>query len=368
MRGGLAQYNALLASELSARGHRVDFVSFTRQYPSLLFPGRTQMDSSEDPVRFPATPLVDSIDPFSWFRAGSFLARERPDGVIFKYWMPFFAPAFGTIARRVKRRHPGTRVIALLDNLIPHERRPFDLALTKWFVGTVDGYIAQSKSVAEDLERVFPGARCKLVPHPVYHLFGAPIPKEEARRRLGLAPGEPLLLFFGFVRAYKGLDTLLEALPLVRRELPARLLVLGEFYEPRADTDRQIARLGLESAVDLRDSYVPNEEVGLWFAAADVVVLPYRSATQSGIVPIAWQLERPVICTDVGGLAEVVEHDRLGLVVPPEAPRELAQAILRYYREGLEARFVPEIRVEKRRYGWDRMAEAIETLVRTDES
>jgi D-inositol-3-phosphate glycosyltransferase len=369
MRGGIAQYNALLARELSKR-NAIEFISFTRQYPSLLFPGKTQLDTSEDPLRFPATPLVDSIGPWSWQRTIAHLGRWRPDGLVLKYWMPFFAPAYGWIARGARRTRPRPldgdrpRVIAILDNLIPHERRLLDSALTRWFMGGVDAYIVQSNVVRDDLLRMAPAARFLEVPHPVYNLFGERIEKRAARAQLRLDPETPLLLFFGFVRPYKGLDVVLDALPLVRRELPAQLLILGEFYGGKADSERHVARLGLQDAVILHDGYVPNEQVGLYFSAADVVVLPYRSATQSGIVPIAWQLERPVICTDVGGLAEVVEHERTGLVVPPANPAALAAAIVRYFREGLEARFMPAISREKLRYSWERMAEAVETLVR----
>lgn len=366
MRGGIAQYSALLARELSRR-HRVEFVSYSRQYPSFLFPGRTQVDASEDPIRFPAVPLVDSIGPGSWLVAADHLAARRPDAVLFKYWMPFFAPSYGTILRRLKRKMRAAPPVAIMiiDNLIPHEPRPLDLPLTRWLMRTTDAYIAQSNAVRADLLRLDPGARHREVAHPVYNLFGERIDKREARRALSLDPERPLLLFFGFVRRYKGLDTLLHALPRLRPALdpPPRLLVLGEFYEGRAETEALAARLGLGDELHLVDAYVPNEKVGLYFSAADAVVLPYRSATQSGIVQIAWQLERPVICTDVGGLAEVVRQDDTGLVVPPEDPGALAEAIIRFYREGLEERLVARIAVEKRLYTWDRMVDAIEELV-----
>lgn len=364
MRGGLAQFNSALCFALQARGHDVELISFTRQYPGILFPGKSQFDSSQDTHAFPATPMVDSIDPFSWLRAARHIARRRPHGLLFKYWMPFFAPAFGTIARRVKRSGE-TRVVTILDNVIPHERRPGDIVLTRYFLRSVDGFLAMSRSVRADLERLRPGAPSELVPHPVYDLFGRRIDKGEARRQLGLPEGEPILLFFGFVREYKGLDLLLEALPRIRERIPARLLVLGEFYSGKERTLAQIESLGLGDAVTLEDGYVPNEKVGLYFSAADVVVLPYRSATQSGIVPIAYQLERPVICTDVGGLAEVVEHGRTGLICPPQDVEALAQSVLRFYEEGLEDRFIPRIQEKRVEYSWDRMAEAVERMIRS---
>ncbi len=378
LRGGIAQYTAILAREL-ARKHEVELVSYTRQYPSFLFPGRSQIDTSEDPFRFPAVPMIDSIGPRSWFRAGSRIARFRPDGLLYKYWMPFFAPSLGTIARRAKAGTGGgrPRTVMIVDNLIPHEPRPFDLALTRWLMRATDAYIVQSGAVREDLLRLEPKARFLEVPHPVYNLFGEPVPKKEARRALGLDPERPLLLFFGFVRAYKGLDLLIEALPEVIARWrdsgppgdgpPPRLLVLGEFYEGREQTAALTARLGLTESVTLEDKYVPDERVGLYFSAADVVVLPYRSATQSGIVQIAYQLERPVICTNVGGLSEVVLDGRTGIVVPPGDPHALAGAVLRYYRDELEGPFVEEIRREKGKYSWDRMVEAVERLISRNE-
>jgi len=374
MRGGIAQYNALLARELSKR-HEVDLVSFTRQYPAFLFPGKTQMDTTKSPFSYPATALVDTVAPWTWERAAKHLAEFRPDGLVFKYWMPFFAPAFGWIARSLQRRMraahspslphaPNPRVVLVLDNLIPHEHRPFDASLTRWMTSVTDAYIVQSASVREDLLRLVPRARFLEVPHPVYPIFGDPRPKADARRILGLDPNEPIVLFFGFVRRYKGLDLLIEALALARRELPIRLYVLGEFYEDRAPIEARIRALDLGDAVVVRDDYVPDEQVGLWFSACDAVVLPYRSATQSGIVPIAWHLERPVLCTAVGGLPEIVRDGELGLTVPPEDPAALAAAMIRYYRENLESRFTPAIRAEKERYSWARMADAVETLVR----
>jgi len=334
MRGGIAHFNAILARELAQR-HTVRFLSFTRQYPGLLFPGKTQYVADAEAaasVRMEAEPVLDSIAPWSWWRTARWALEADPDLLLFKYWMPFFAPAFGTIARLVRRRRP-VRVVFVCDNIIPHERSPIDLPLTRYALRAVDGFV----------------------------VFGERIPKAEARRRLGLEPG-PLLLFFGYVRAYKGLDLLLRALPRIRARVPARLLVAGEFYEGEARYRRLAGELGITDAVHFCSDYIPEQDVAAYFSAADVAVLPYRSATQSGIVQVAYQLDTPVICTDVGGLAEVVPDGSSGFVVPPDDIEALADAVIRYYAENWEDRLRAGVRVEKRRYGWDPLVRAIEEL------
>ena len=359
-RGGIAHYVALLARELKAAGHEVKVVSFSRQYPSFLFPGKSQDEEGEAPIRVDAEALIDSIGPASWFRAARAIAGFRPDLVVFKYWMPFFAPAYGTIVRRLRRQ--GIRTCFLLDNVIPHERRPGDLQLTRWVLGPVDTFVAQSKSVAEDLRRFRPDAPLAEVPHPVYSIFPAGAPRDEARRRLGVTARE-VALFFGFIRGYKGLQDLFEAVARIPRDRDFQLLVGGEFYEDETPYREQLARLDLGDRVVLHDRYIPNEEVGDFFAAANVVVLPYRSATQSGIVQIAFHYDRPVIITDVGGLPEVVRPGELGEVVPPRDPDALAAAIVDYLDAGKEARYSPAVAEEKKRYSWAALVEALEGFV-----
>ena len=280
MRGGIAQYNALLCRELSRQGHEVTVYSFTRQYPATLFPGKTQMEEGADPAPVDARAMVDSIGPLSWWKAANAIARTRPDVLMFKYWMPFFAPAFGTIARRVKARVPDCKVILICDNIVPHEHRPFDAALTRYMLRTTDAFVVMSKRVMEDLRRFRPDAPARLIPHPLYTHFGEPIDKSEARRRLGWPLDERVLLFFGYVRRYKGLDILLRAMPDIKARTGARLVVLGEFYEERAAYDRIVAESGVAADVTMTGDYVPSEDVGLHFSASDLVVLPYRSATQ----------------------------------------------------------------------------------------
>jgi glycosyltransferase involved in cell wall biosynthesis len=359
LRGGIAHYNALLAAALGVT-HAVDTVTFKRQYPAFLFPGKTQQESGETVTAVPAPQLVDSINPLNWVRVGRMIRDRRPDILVFKYWLPFFGPCFGTIARIV-RSNKHTRIICICDNVLPHERRPFDIAFTRYAFAAVDAFIVQSSAVERDLQRLLPRARYRLVPHPVYNIFGATGDKAEARLRLGITD-ERVILFFGYVRRYKGLHVLLQAMPHLLARLPVRLLVVGEFYDDEQSYRQQIRTLGLEHAVTLHAEYVPNERVGEFFSAADVVVLPYVSATQSGIAQIAYNFDRPVIATNVGGLAEVVIDGRTGYVVPPGDPASLAAAIERFYTGQHEQEFANHVREEKRKYTWENLVAAIEQL------
>jgi len=362
-RGGIAHFLETMYRGFRKRGHYVEAVTFTRQYPERLFPGKTQltMAATADPV--PAVRLLDTIGPLSWFQATRHIARGNPDAVIFKYWMPFFAPAYGTLARRLRRR--GIRIIAVVDNAIPHERHSGDRALSRYFLCACDGLIVMSESVRRDLATLHVTAPVRMVAHPVYDIFGTARPKAEARAALGLPPDAPVVLFFGFIRKYKGLQVVLESLPKVIAKNPAlRLVVAGEFYDDEAPYRATIARLSLEEHVLLHADYIPDEAVKTYFSAADVVVQPYVAATQSGVAQIAFQFDRPVITTDVGGLAEIVPDGRAGLVVPPEDPVALAKAITRFFDEGLAASLTEGVRAEKQKYSWDRLYEAIETLIR----
>jgi D-inositol-3-phosphate glycosyltransferase len=357
-RGGIAHFNDLLAREMGRR-HEVHVLTFTRQYPGLLFPGKDQKHPGERTLDVGAVPILDSIGPWSWFAAGRRIRRLDPDLLVFRYWMPFFAPCFGTVMRRAV--HAGRpEVVMVADNVVPHERRPLDGLLTRFALAPVDRFVVMSNAVREQLLRLRPKARVDVVPHPLYGQFGDAIDKAESRRRLGLDPNARVLLFFGLIRSYKGLDVLLAAMPAVVEATGAQLLVVGEFYEDERRYRDLAARLGVAAHVRFVAEYVANEEVAPYFCAADVVTLPYRHATQSGIVPVAYHLDRPVICTDVGGLSEIVVHERSGLVVPPEDPAALAAAIVRYFEESWESRLVEGVRREKKRYTWESFASAVE--------
>ena len=359
LRGGIAHYSALLARTLRER-HRVEIVTFKRQYPSLLFPGTSQEESGPTLDEAPAPQLIDSINPLNWFRVGEELRRRSPDLVIFNYWMPFFGPCFGTIASRL-RRASSTRVLFLLHNVLPHEPRPFDRLFTRYALSKGDFFIVQSDTVRRDLLSVVPGAQYRSVPHPVYSLFGPALQKEEARRRLEIS-ARHVVLFFGYVRRYKGLDILLKAIARARHEVDLSLLVVGEFYDDESHYRRLVMELDLTAHVRIISAYVPNEQVALYFSAADVVVLPYLSATQSGIAQIAFNFDTPVIATDVGGLAEMVHDGRTGHLVPPGDPEALARTLVRFYTEGRTEEFSQTIRREKQAYSWERLRSAIEEL------
>jgi len=362
LRGGLATFNERLIREYITLGVNASIYTFSLQYPSLLFPGKTQLSSEPAPENLPIRVKVNSINPFNWIMVGLELRRMKPDLVIVKYWMPFMAPCFGTICRIIKgNKH--TRIITIIDNLIPHEHRPGDKLLSRYWIGSVDGCVAMSKSVIDDLGR-FDKTKPKLFcPHPLYDNFGDPVPVNEAIDRLQLDPGFHYILFFGFIRDYKGLDLLLEAFADERlHPLKIKLLVAGEFYCDPKPYLEIIARLHLADRVILSNDFIPNSKVVNYFCAADLVVQPYKSATQSGVTQIAYHFNKPMIITDVGGLAEFVPHEKVGYVVKPD-PDEIASAIARFYLENRQTEFSANAAVEKKKYSWGNMIETIDKLL-----
>lgn len=361
LRGGIAHYFALLYKHLSIR-HDVRVITFSRQYPKFLFPGKTQEEEGNAGAAIPTERLIDSMNPLTWVTAAKAIARSKPDLLIFKYWLPFFGPCFGAIASMV-RRWTGAKVLFICDNVIPHERRPGDLTFTRFAFRFVDFFIVQSKAVERDLNSFWPHAEYAFAPHPIYELFGKGSSKRAARKTIGYSD-KRILLFFGYVRAYKGLDTLLRALPIVLREFPVRLLVVGEFYEEERRYRDLITFLGIGKGVSVVADYVPNDRVGAYFSASDAVVLPYKSATQSGIAQIAYQFDKPVIATDVGGLSEVVLNGKTGFLVPPDDPTSLARAIVRFYAEQHEKRLSANVKIEKRKFTWQSFVKVIETAMR----
>ncbi len=361
LRGGLAAYNERLAAEYQQQGEEVIIYSFTLQYPSFLFPGKSQYSDEPAPDNLVIHTLINSINPFSWIRIGNKIRKLRPDLVVVKFWMPFMAPCLGTICRII-RRNNHTRVISIIDNIIPHEKRPGDRMLASYFVGSVDGFVAMSRSVLKELEQ-FDQHKPKLFsPHPLYDHFGDRIPKSEAISRLGLDADWHYALFFGFIRGYKGLDLLLHAFSDKRiRDLNVKLIVAGEFYSDAEPYQKIIEDHGLGNLVIMSNDFIPDSNVRDYFCAADLVVQPYKSATQSGVTQIAFHFDKPMIITDVGGLAEFIPDGRAGYVVQP-APIEIAGAIVKFYVENREQEFSAAVAIEKEKYSWSHMIKAIETL------
>ena len=363
LRGGIASSTERLATELQDQGFEVVIYSFTLQYPGFLFPGRTQYTDDPPPEGLTIRSRINSVNPFNWLSTGRELGRLLPDLVIVRYWLPFLAPSLGTICRLI-RRNGHTRVIAIADNVVPHETRPGDAALTRYFTGAVDGFVILSRSVAEDVRRFAPGKPFEYVPHPVFDNYGPKTDRGSAISHLKLPPGGRYLLFFGFIRKYKGLDLLLHALAHGRlRKIRPHLLVAGEFYDDAARYDELVRELGLEEQVSFYPDFIPADEVKYFFAAADLVVQPYRSATQSGISQLAYHFERPMLVTRVGGLPEIVEHGKTGYVTAVDADA-VAEAIADFYECDREAEMTAGVVASKSRFSWSNLVEGLKTVFR----
>ena len=365
LRGGLATFDQRLAREFIRDGYDCTIYSFSLQYPDFLFPGTTQYSTDPPPEGLTILSRINSINPFNWFRVGRELRKKKPDLIVVRYWLPLMGPALGTILRRVrKNRH--TRIIAITDNVIPHEKRPGDKPFTRYFLNACDGFITMSEKVMQDLRIFQPVKPARQVAHPLYDNFGEPIAQDVARELLrakGIDIGakDKIILFFGFIRNYKGLDIALEAMADSRiRESGIRLLVAGEFYEEAAPYHELIARLGIAGQLILRTDFIPDSEVRDYLCAADAVIQPYRNATQSGVTPLAYHFEKPMIVSNVGGLPALVPHEQVGLVAPPE-PAAMAAAILRFFTLG-SSYFLPALRAEKEKYSWAKLVDTIITL------
>lgn len=360
LRGGLASFNQRLAKAFQQAGHDCEIYSFSLQYPSFLFPGKTQFTDEPAPEGIQIHSAINSVNPFNWLGVGNRLRKMKPDLIVVRYWLPFMGPALGTILRRV-RKNKHSKIICIADNIIPHEKRPGDKAFTKYFTKACDGFITMSQKVLGDLGQFRKDAPAQLVQHPLYDNFGEIVSKTTSREKLGIDPNQKLLLFFGFIRKYKGLDLLFEAMADPRiRNAGIRLMVAGEFYEDEAPYREQINKLGIEDLLILKTDFIPDQEVKYYLSAADAVVQPYKSATQSGVTPLAYHFEVPMIVTRVGGLPDLVPHNRVGLVCEPE-PESIADSILEFFETGRE-HFLPHLRGEKKKYSWEKMVESIFTL------
>lgn len=362
-RGGISHYNTSLALEL-ARRHDVSVVNYSRLYPDFLFPGKTQYDESGSTHRVESERLIDSINPFTWVRAGFRIARMKPDVTVVQWWHPYFAPALVKICA-ILRMLSSTKIIFICHNVLPHETSPIDRVLSSMAFLAPHAFVVQSQEDRNNLLRIKKKVNVISHPLPIFDFFrSGDISKEEARASLGEGGG-PLLLFFGLIRPYKGLRHLIEAMPEIVERTGARLLVVGEFYEDSAPYFELADRLGVSESILFVDRYIANEEVAAYFTAADLVMLPYISATQSAIAQVAVAFDRPMIGTRVGGLPEVVSEGRTGFIVPPADPVAMAAAVSRFFDEGWAERMAPNFDEEKRRFSWSSLADAIEELYTT---
>lgn len=356
--GGMASFNERLATAFQDEGHQVTIYTFSLQYPSFLFPGTSQYSTEAPPKNLNIKVLINSINPFNWIKVGLRLKKEKPDIIVVRYWLPFMGPCFGTILRLAKK-NKHSKVVCIADNVIPHEKRFGDKLFTKYFLKPVDRFITMSEKVLSDLRLFTTSKPAKYIPHPLYDHFGDKISIEVARQNLGIAKDDFVLLFFGFIRKYKGLDILLEAIALLKNSQiqNLKLLIAGEYYEDRKMYEEQFEHLGISDYLILKTDFIPDKEIPNYLCAANVVVQPYRNATQSGVTPLAYHFEVPMIVTNVGGLPTLVPDGKVGLIAEPN-PASLAATIEKFYKLG-EDHFRPNLQEEKKKYRWDLITEEI---------
>ncbi len=352
LRGGPAQFNENLCREFNKMGHDAQIISYSLQYPNFLFPGSSQYETSGSaPKDIKIHTLINTVNPLNWIKTARFIKKEKPDFIIFRYWLPFFGPSLGTIGRLVKK---GTniKVLALTDNIIPHEKRAGDKPFTKYFVNSCDGFITMSKAVYNDISQFTPTDKKVFSPHPMYETYGEAVSKTEARKKLNLGENDKVILFFGLIRKYKGLDILLEAMAdseLKKQNI--KLLVAGEFYEDKQPYLDLVKQHGLEQNVIFHSQFIPNEDVRYYFCASDLVAQTYRNATNSGVTMVGYYYEKPMLVTDVGGLSELVPHKKIGYTVPIDT-KIISDSIIDYFKNNREAEFISNLKQEKIKYLW----------------
>lgn len=360
LRGGLASFNERLARAFIEQGANVTIYTFSLQYPNFLFPGTTQYSSEPAPKDLSIRVLINSVNPFNWIKVGWIIRQEQPNIVVVRYWLPFMGPALGTILRII-RTNKKTRIVTIADNVIPHEKRIGDTIFTKYFLQPVHAFVTMSEKVMHDL-RSFTQKPAQQVVHPLYDNFGEAVSVEVARAHLNLPIHAKIVLFFGFIRAYKGLDLLMEATALLKKssDEPIYVLVAGEFYEDRTKYDELITSLAIEDRLFLRTEFISDSDVKYYLSAADFVIQPYKHATQSGVTPLSYHFEKPMLVTNVGGLPDLVPHQKVGWIVEPN-PTAIAEGIHALYQLGV-AHFLPHLRNEKKKYSWEVLANTIRQL------
>ena len=364
-RGGLATFNERLARQFAEEGHEVEVWTFTLQYPSFLFPGKTQYSAENAPENLNVRRVLNSCNPLNWLKVGKQIRKAAPDLLICCYWMAFFAPAYGLISR-IARRNGKTKAIALVHNMMPHEPSVLDKLFAPYFVASQDGFVALSDSVLKDIEKIESSSLSSQLsikpkafsPHPIYDHYGERMTKEEACKALGLDPKKNYMLFFGLVRAYKGLDLLLDAFAQIKDQLPSlQLIIAGEFYENEDKYRAQITANGLDERVILRNEFIPDADLRKYFGAADLIVQPYKSATQSGVTQVAFHFEKPMLVTNVGGLGEIVHDHQMGYACEPSA-EAIAEDLLDYFTNNRQEDYTSYLQKEKIKYAWSNMTAA----------
>jgi glycosyltransferase involved in cell wall biosynthesis len=357
--GGIATFNERLAKEFIDEGFDTTIYTFSYQYPGFLFPGTSQYSTEPAPEDIPIKIKINSVNPFNWIKVGNEIKKIKPDIVVVRYWMPFMAPCLGTILRRIKK-NKRTKIVCIADNIFPHEKFPLERQLTKYFIKPVDSFITMSEKVLSDLNQLSKNKPAQFIAHPLYDNFGEKISKEDARKKLGISREDKVVLFFGFIRKYKGLDILLQAFKEViskQKISKLRLLIAGEFYDDEKNYQSLLNDPLIKDHLILHTHFIANAEVKYYLCAADCVIQPYRSATQSGVTPLAYHFEIPMIVTNVGGLPSLVPDKEVGLIAHPNA-ESIAQKIIEYFDLG-ENYFLPFLKEEKKKYSWKIMVQAI---------
>jgi len=363
LRGGLANFDQRLARQFMTEGHQVTIYTYSLQYPGFLFPGTSQYSDEPKPQDLDIRVAINSANPLNWQKIGRELKKRRPDLIVVRYWIPYMGACQGNILRKVKK-NGHTKVVCITDNIIPHEKRPGDTLLTRYFIRPVDAFITMSASVQKEL-RQFTDKPSTLVVHPLFDNFGAPMPSNEARRILNLPEQGRMILFFGFIRKYKGLDILLKAMKILKdrhyENIP-KLLVAGEYYGGKDEYEKLIEALDIKELLLMHTNFIADSEVRYYLSAADFVIQPYREATQSGVTPLAYHFEKPMLVTKVGGLADLVPDDQVGVVTEPTA-EDVADGIEQLYKRGV-AYYLPYLQAEKQRYSWANFSAAILQLAK----
>lgn len=352
LRGGPAQFNENLCREFNTLGHTAEIISYSLQYPGFLFPGSSQFEKSgKAPEDIIIHTKINTINPFNWFKVAAFIKKQKPDFILFRYWLPFFGPCLGSIARLVKR-NSNIKILALTDNIIPHEKRVGDTLFTKYFVNSCHGFITMSKAVLNDLSRFTPSDKKTYSPHPMYETYGEITDKISARKQLNLNANDKIILFFGLIRKYKGLDILLKAMAQTKvKEQNIKLLVAGEFYEDKQPYLDLVNKLQIKDKVIFHSQFIANDMVRYYFCACDLVAQTYLNATNSGVTMVGYYYEKPMLVTDVGGLSELVPHMKTGYTLPVDETK-ISESIIDFYENKREAEFTQAVKEEKKKYEW----------------